>query len=160
MSELSYWLDKIGASGVLLGPAESVCRLMINGIDGKYTVAEQVDEGMGILSGGLVLWNAAKYVDERKNGIKRSPLVHAGRAIECSGGICTEVLLQTGNVDNIFRTFGPAALGVTVGPFLEYVAGPIHERFSRRYGSGRDKQGQARANGEFGDFDPRDRYSI
>jgi hypothetical protein len=42
--EVSYWLDKIGKTGILLGPAETVGRLVL---DGEYTGPEQVDEGMG-----------------------------------------------------------------------------------------------------------------
>ena len=35
--------------------------------------------------------------------------------------------------DNVFRTFGPAVIGITAGGILEYVVGPIHERISKRY---------------------------
>ncbi|MCJ7816333.1 MAG: hypothetical protein MUP55_00615 [Candidatus Aenigmarchaeota archaeon] len=130
MSNLSYWLDKIGASGVLLGPAETVSRLVISG---KYTGTNQIDEGMGILTGGLAAWNGAKYIEEQEKGIKRSPLVHTGRVLEVGGPAWTETNLLTGNVDNIFRAFGPAALGIPIGAFLEYVAGPVHEKFSKKY---------------------------
>lgn len=126
MSNSQYWLDKLGASGILLGPAESTIRLMN---DGSYRGPEQVDEGMGIMTAGLAAWNAAKYIGEGK----RSPLVHLGRAAEVSGPAFTEYNLQSGNADNVFHTFGPAALGITLGAFLEYVAGPVHENFSRKY---------------------------
>lgn len=129
MNKTAYWLDKIGASGVLLGPAETTTRLMI---DGAYNGPYQLDEGMGIMTGGLALWNAAKYKDEHDNNIKRSPLVHLGRTLEVAGPAFTEYKLVTGNADNIFHTFGPAAIGIPVGAFLEYVAGPIHERFSKK----------------------------
>ncbi len=86
---------------------------------------------MGVMSAGLAAWNAAKYAQER--GAKRSPLVHAGRVMEVAGPTMTEYKLQAGEADNIFHTFGPAALGISIGAFLEYVAGPIHERFSKKY---------------------------
>lgn len=125
MSNAQYWLDKLGASGILLGPAETAARLMY---DGNFTGPEQVDEGMGVMSAGLAAWNAAKYAGEGR----RSPLVHVGRGMEVAGPAMTEYRLQAGEADNIFHTFGPAALGITLGAFLEYVAGPVHERFSRR----------------------------
>ena len=78
MAKLSYWLDKMGVCGVLLGPAESATRLMVSG---EFTGPEQIDEGVGILTMGVATWNAAKYVQEREDGQKRSPLVHVGRAI-------------------------------------------------------------------------------
>ena len=128
MSGTAYWLDKIGSSGILLGPAETTARLMY---DGNFTGPEQVDEGMGVMSAGLAAWNAAKYAQER--GVKRSPLVHVGRSMEVAGPTMTEYKLQSGEADNIFHTFGPAALGISIGAFLEYVAGPVHERFSKKY---------------------------
>jgi len=130
MSKLSYWLDKLGASGVMLGPTETAVKL---GIDGAYLGPHQLDEGIGIMTAGLASWNAAKYVNENKAGIKRSPLVHAGRVMEVGGPSLTEYNLVTGNVDNIFRTFLPAAVGMGAGAFLEYVAGPVHEKFSKKY---------------------------
>jgi hypothetical protein len=130
MKNTDYWLDKIGISGILLGPAETATSLAVSG---KYLGPGQLDEGVGILTGGLAAWNAAKYVKEHKEGRKRSPLVHAGRAMEVGGAAVTEGLLLSGNSDNVYRAFLPAALGVTVGPVLEYVAGPIHEKFSRKY---------------------------
>jgi hypothetical protein len=130
MSKLTYWLDKIGASGVLLGPAETVGRVVSSG---QYTGPEQLDEGIGILTGGLAAWNAAKYVDEREKRIKRSPLVHTGRGLEVAGTASTEIILQTGIIDDIYRALGSAALGIPIGAFLEYVAGPVHEKFSKKY---------------------------
>ena len=129
MDNIRYYLDKAGISGLLLGPGESAARLVVSG---DYTGPEQLDEGIGILTVGLTSWNAAKYVEEHGNGIRRSPLVHFGRALEVGGAGWTELNLQTGNVDNVFRAFGPA-LGIPVGAFFEYVAGPIHERISKRY---------------------------
>jgi len=128
--KLAYWLDKLGASGILLGPAETSGRLML---DGAYRGPHQLDEGMGIMTAGLAAWNAAKYIQEREQGRKRSPLVDIGRVMEISGPAITEYNLLRGEADNIFRTFGPATLGITLGAFLEYVAGPVHERFSKRY---------------------------
>lgn len=60
-------------------------------------------------------------------------MVHMGRALEVGGAAATEVILQTNGVDNVYRAFGPAALGIPVGAFLEYVAGPVHEKFSKKY---------------------------
>jgi hypothetical protein len=82
----------------------------------------------------LAAWTAAKWNADHEEGIKRSPLVHAGRFLEVTGAFATETELQSGNFDNIYRAFGPAALGIPVGAFLEYVAGPVHERFSKKYG--------------------------
>jgi len=124
MLKLSYWLDKLGASGILLGPAETVSRLVASG---QYTGPEQIDEGIGILAGDLVAWNTSKYIQERKEA--RSPLVHIGRVLEAGGTVATEYALQTGCADNIYRVFNPAALGISTGAFLEYVAGPIHENY-------------------------------
>ncbi len=130
MSKLAYWLDKAGASGILLGPAETAGRLVH---DGSYTGHGQLDEGVGVMTGGLAAWNGAKYIQEREEKRARSPLVHLGRALEVGGPLATEAQLLTGDMDNIYRTFGPAALGITIGAFLEYVAGPVHEKFSRKY---------------------------
>jgi hypothetical protein len=129
-SKVSYWLDKLGASGLLLGPAESSVRLVA---DGAYNGTYQLTEGMGILTGGITAWNASKYIDEHNNKIKRSPLVHAGRALEVGGSAATEYRLVNGGSGNIFHDFGPVAIGIPVGAFLEYVAGPVHEKFSKKY---------------------------
>ena len=75
----------------------------------------------------------AKYVGERSSGRKRSPLVHLGRALEVAGTAKTAADLQFGTVTDIYRTFGPAALGCAIGAMLEYGLGPIHERFSPKY---------------------------
>jgi hypothetical protein len=128
--KLSYWLEKLGQGIVLLAPTEVTTRLAISG---DYTGPEQVDEGMCGLFGGLAVWDASKYIEEHKNGIKRSPIVVVGRAIKLAGTGYTAYKLQTGDVDNIFRTFAPAALGIAGGSFLEYVAGPVHEKFSKKY---------------------------
>jgi hypothetical protein len=128
--KLAYWADKAGTAGILLGPAESILRLMSAG---NYLGPEQVDEGIGIMTAGLAAWNAAKYLREHEEGRSRSPLVHLGRAAEVAGPAVTEYNLQMGNAENVFRTFGPAALGITLGAFLEYVAGPVHEMFSKKY---------------------------
>ena len=123
-------MDKIGASAILLGPAESAARLTLRG---RYEGPQQIDEGIVTLAGGLTAWNAAKYSAEHDEGRMRSPLVHLGRACEVGGTAHTALQLSRGDAENIFRTFGPAALGVCIGAFLEYVAGPVHENFSRRY---------------------------
>ena len=136
MSKLSYWLDNIGKSGLLLGPTEAAGRVIING---KYLGPYQLDEGMTILTGGAAAWNAAKYIEENEKKIKRSPLVHIGRGLEVAGSAWTELNMLTGNTDNIYRAFGPV-LGVPIGGFLEFIAGPIHERFSKRYKSQAKKE--------------------
>jgi hypothetical protein len=128
-SALSYWLDKAGAAAVLLGPAETAGQLAISG---NYTGPSQLYPGMGVLTAGLGAWNAAKYVDEHNTGRKRSPLVHTGRAIEIAGAATTEGLLINGE-GNIFRIYAPMAIGIPIGALLEYVAGPVHERFSNKY---------------------------
>ncbi len=127
--ELDYWLDKVGIAGILLGPAETASRLAVSG---RYTGSE-ANEGMGVLTAGLAAWNAAKYMNERENEVNRSPLVHAGRALEIAGAASTEGILLTGAIENPYRAFAPAVIGVTVGPLLEYVAGPIHEMISKKH---------------------------
>jgi len=127
---LNYWLDKIGTSGILLGPAISAADLVIKG---KYTGPEQLYPGTLVLTGGLAAWNVAKCMREKEKGIKRSPLVHLGRFLETGGASLTAYKLGTGSVDNIYRSFGPAAIGIPAGAFLEYVIGPIQERFSKKY---------------------------
>ena len=136
-SRTAYWLDMLGKSGILLGPAETSARLMY---DGAYRGPYQLDEGMGALTGGLAAWNAAKYIEDHTEQRERSPLIHIGRVLEVGGPAATEYMLATGNAGNIFHTFGPAAIGIAGGAFLEYVAGPVHEAIKRRMAEKRYKR--------------------
>jgi hypothetical protein len=132
----AYWLDKAGASGIIIGFGEPVSRMFISG---KYTGPGQIDEGMGIMTGGFAAWEASKYVEERQreketgHKVKRSPFVHAGRGMKVAGAGIASTALQTGYIENPFRAFGLAGLGVAGGAFLEYVIGKIHEDFSSKY---------------------------
>ena len=59
--------------------------------------------------------------------------------MEVVGTAGAEVTLATGQVDNIYRSLAPV-IAIPVGAFLEYVAGPVHEKFSKRFNSKTDLQ--------------------
>jgi hypothetical protein len=121
------WLKKAGETLILLGPTEAALRLAYSG-----NYKGNLYEGLGMLFAGLIAWDLGKYYNEIDSGDYYSPLRNLGRFFRDSLTLITPFYISDPNLDNVYKPFIPAALGIGVGSFLEYVAAPIHEHIKEK----------------------------
>jgi len=127
-------LKKAGETLILLGPTEAALRLAYSG-----NYKGNLYEGLGMLSAGLIAWDLGKYYEEKNSEDYYSPLRNVGRFLRDSLTLTTPLYISASNLDNVYKAFIPAALGIGVGSFLEYVAAPIHEHLKEKFKSIKQK---------------------